>query len=50
MKKRVECECGWVLETENEEALISGVQQHALDVHHMEGVTREQVLAQAKPA
>jgi hypothetical protein len=25
------------------------VKQHASEVHHMEGVTREQVLAQAKP-
>jgi predicted small metal-binding protein len=49
MKKRVECECGWVLETDDEEKLVSGVKQHASEVHHMEGVTREQVLAQAKP-
>jgi len=25
------------------------VQEHASEVHHMQGVTREQVLAQAKP-
>ena len=49
MKKRVECECGWVLETDDEEKLVKGVQDHASEVHHMQGVTREQVLAQAKP-
>ena len=48
MKKRVECECGWVLETDDEDKLVAGVKQHASEVHHMEGVTREQVLAQAK--
>jgi predicted small metal-binding protein len=49
MKKRVECECGWVLETDDEEKLVKGVQEHASEVHHMQGVTKEQVLAQAKP-
>ncbi|HMJ40091.1 MAG TPA: DUF1059 domain-containing protein [Verrucomicrobiae bacterium] len=49
MKKRVECECGWVIETDDEETLVNGVKEHAREVHHMEGVTREQVLAQAKP-
>ena len=49
MKKRVDCECGWSLETSDEDALVSGVQQHARDAHNMEGVSREQVLAQAKP-
>jgi predicted small metal-binding protein len=49
MKKRVECECGWKLETDDEEKLVKGVQEHASEVHHMQGVTREQVLAQAKP-
>lgn len=49
MKKRVECECGWVLETDDEEELVAGVRKHASEVHHMQGVTREQVLAQAKP-
>ena len=48
MKKRVECECGWVLETDDEDKLVAGVKQHASEVHHMEGVTREQVLSQAK--
>jgi predicted small metal-binding protein len=49
MRKRVDCECGWSLETDNEDELVSAVQKHALDVHQMTGVTRDQVLAQAKP-
>jgi predicted small metal-binding protein len=49
VKKRVDCECGWSLETGDEDELVSGVQRHATDVHQMTGVTREQVLAQAKP-
>ncbi len=50
MKKRVDCECGWSLVTADEGELVAGVQRHAQDVHQMTGVTREQVLAQAKPA
>ena len=50
MKKRVECECGWVLETDDEDKLVAGVKQHASEVHHMEGVTREQVLARRSPS
>jgi hypothetical protein len=38
-----------VLDTDDEDTLVKGVTQHASEVHHMEGVTREQVLAQAKP-
>lgn len=49
LKKRVECECGWFQETDNEDDLVTSVQRHAKEVHNMEGVTREQVLAQAKP-
>ena len=49
LKKRVECECGWKLETDDEEKLVKGVQEHVSEVHHMQGVTKEQVLAQAKP-
>ena len=49
MRKRVDCECGWSMETSDEEALIAGVQKHAKEAHTMHGVSREQVLAQAKP-
>jgi predicted small metal-binding protein len=50
MQKRVECECGWSTQTDDESQLVVAVQKHAREVHNMEGVTREQVLAQAKPA
>jgi predicted small metal-binding protein len=49
MQKRVECECGWSQQTDDEATLVSAVQQHAKSVHNMDGVTREQVLAQARP-
>jgi predicted small metal-binding protein len=50
LKKRVSCDCGWDFESENDDALVTAVQEHAKSVHNMEGVTREQALAQAKPA
>jgi predicted small metal-binding protein len=44
----VRCNCGF--EASGREAeLVPAVQQHGRDVHNME-VTREQVLAMAKPA
>jgi predicted small metal-binding protein len=49
MKKRVDCDCGWSYESEVEDDLVSAVQRHAKEVHNLEGVTREQALAQAKP-
>jgi predicted small metal-binding protein len=48
MLKQVSCECGWSAKG-TEEELIPLVQQHGREVHGME-VTREQVLAQLKPA
>ena len=48
MQKRVECECGWFQQTDDEGKLVTAVQQHAKSVHNMDGVTKEQVLAQAK--
>jgi len=50
MQKRVECECGWSLQTDDEAKLVVGVQQHAKQIHNMEGFTKDQVLAQARPA
>lgn len=44
----VTCECGF--ETRGaEEELIEAVRKHGLEAHNMD-VTREQVLAMAKPA
>ena len=49
MTKRVECDCGWSYESDDEDELVRAVQQHAREVHGIEGLTREQALAQAKP-
>ena len=49
MKKKVSCDCGWEFVSDNDDQLVSAVQDHARSVHNMEGVTREQALAQAKP-
>lgn len=45
---RVKCDCGWEAQAE-EDALVQLIQQHGQEVHNME-VTREQALAQTKPA
>jgi predicted small metal-binding protein len=44
----VRCECGFESRG-NEEELVPTVQKHGRDAHNME-VTREQVLAMARPA
>jgi predicted small metal-binding protein len=49
VKKRVQCDCGWSFESSNEDELVREVQRHAKEVHNLDGVTREQALAQAKP-
>ncbi len=49
MKKRVQCDCGWSFESAKEDELVTAVQKHAKEVHNLDGVTREQALAQAKP-
>jgi predicted small metal-binding protein len=48
-KKRVQCDCGWSFESDDEDALVRAVQDHARSVHGIEGLTREQALAQARP-
>jgi predicted small metal-binding protein len=50
MKKKVSCDCGCEFQSDNDDQLVTAVQDHAKSVHNMEGVTREQALAQAKPA
>ena len=44
----VRCDCGWTARGPEQE-LIARIQEHARDVHGLE-VTREQALAQARPA
>jgi predicted small metal-binding protein len=48
MNKYVKCDCGWEF-TGPEEDLILAVIDHGRTVHQMD-VTREQALAQARPA
>jgi predicted small metal-binding protein len=42
------CDCGWSARGPVEE-LVARIQEHARDAHDLE-VTREQALAQARPA
>ena len=42
------CDCGWSAKGPAEE-LIPRIQQHAREAHRLE-ITREQALAQARPA
>jgi predicted small metal-binding protein len=44
----VTCECGFEV-SGDEETVVAVTQKHGRDVHNMD-VTREQVLAMAKPA
>jgi predicted small metal-binding protein len=48
MNKTVTCDCGWTY-TGPEDDLVTEVIAHGKSVHDME-VTREQALAQARPA
>lgn len=48
-RKQVACDCGTVIREQNDDQLVTAVQQHARTVHSME-LTREQVLAMAEPA
>jgi predicted small metal-binding protein len=48
MQMVIECECGWSLQGP-EDALVEATRQHAREAHGMD-LTREQVLAAAKPA
>ena len=49
MEKQVSCDCGWEFRSDDEDKLVEAVKDHAEKVHNMQGVTREQALAQAKP-
>ena len=46
--KRVSCDCGKVIQENDEERLVTSVQKHAKDVHNM-NLSRDQVLAMAEP-
>ena len=49
MEKVIQSPCGTAQRDEDEDQLVSKVQQHAKELHGME-LTREQALAMAKPA
>ena len=49
MTKQFTCECGVVITGRSDDELVEQAQRHAREVHRME-VTREQVLAMARPA
>ncbi len=49
MEKKASCDCGWEFQTDSDDKLVEAVQDHAKNVHNMDGVTREQALSQAKP-
>jgi predicted small metal-binding protein len=49
MTKRVECDCGWSYESDDEDDLVKAIQEHAREVHGIQNLTREQALAQARP-
>lgn len=48
MVKRVECECGWSFEGEDD-SVIAAVEAHCEDVHGGRVPDRRQILAVAKP-
>ncbi len=47
--KKVSCDCGKVIRADDDQTLITAVQEHASKVHNM-NLSREQVLAMADPA
>ena len=49
MTKMFTCECGVVIKGRDDDELVAEAQRHAREVHRIE-VTREQVLAMARPA
>ena len=49
MKKVVHCQCGNQIRGENDDVLVANVQQHAQEIHDGMELTREQVLAMARP-
>ena len=46
--KFVKCDCGFVVRSDNDDALVADLQKHAKE-HHKMDLTREQVLAMAQP-
>lgn len=49
VRKVIQCPCGYVIEGETDDVLVTRAQEHARREHAME-LTREQALAMARPA
>jgi predicted small metal-binding protein len=49
MTKIINCDCGYVVRGDSDDALVAATQKHAREAHGME-LTREQVLSLAVPA
>ena len=49
MTKMFTCECGVVIKGRDDDELVAEAQRHAREIHRIE-ITREQVLAMARPA
>ncbi|HXZ47873.1 MAG TPA: DUF1059 domain-containing protein [Usitatibacter sp.] len=47
VKKIVKCDCGFVVRSDEDDRLVSELQQHAKQFHNM-NLSREQVLAMAQ--
>lgn len=47
-KKIVKCDCGFVVRSDDDDKLVSELQQHAKE-HHKMNLSREQVLSMARP-
>ena len=48
VKKIVKCDCGFVVRSDDDDTLVTQLQQHASE-HHKMNLSREQVLAMAQP-
>ncbi|HEY2630533.1 MAG TPA: DUF1059 domain-containing protein [Usitatibacter sp.] len=46
--KVVQCDCGFIVRSDNDDRLVADLQGHARE-HHKMNLTREQVLAMARP-
>ena len=49
MEKVIQCPCGTMLRSEDEDELVCKAQEHAKELHSME-LSREQALSMAQPA
>jgi predicted small metal-binding protein len=46
--KVVQCDCGFIVRSDNDDRLVADLQLHASE-HHKMNLTRDQVLAMARP-